>query len=329
MKAARYYGNHDIRIEDIDQQTLEPGTVRIDVAWCGICGTDLHEYLDGPIFCPTCDTPHPISGETAPVTLGHEFSGVISEVGEGVTISSCRRPRRRRALHPPRGRGHLRRQRHLPPLRGHELHRPGGTRRRTLGEHRRAPSAGSTRSTTSLPLDEAALIEPLSVGYHAVKRCRRAPRRTAPARSRVDRRRRPDRPAGRRRADRPGRHRRRVRAVRRCAARRPWTPASPPSTPSPPPRWTWSRRSRSSPNGKGADVAFECTSVQVVLDTLMDVGASPPACMQVVVSIWGQARPTVDLHKLVMKELDVRGTIGYVNSHPETIKPWWSPGRST
>ena len=84
MKAARYYGNHDIRIEDIEPQTLEPGTVRIDVAWCGICGTDLHEYLDGPIFCPTCDTPHPISGETAPVTLGHEFSGVISEVGEGI-----------------------------------------------------------------------------------------------------------------------------------------------------------------------------------------------------------------------------------------------------
>ena len=44
--------------------------------------TDLHEYLGGPNLCPT--TPHPITGETVPLTLGHEFSGVIEEVGEGV-----------------------------------------------------------------------------------------------------------------------------------------------------------------------------------------------------------------------------------------------------
>jgi len=37
-----------------------------------------------------------------------------------------------------------------------------------------------------------------------------------------------------------------------------------------------------------------------------------------VVSIWGTPA-TVDMHKLVMKEIDLRGSIGYVNSHPETI----------
>ena len=38
--------------------------------------------MGGPGLCPT--TPHPITGETVPLTFGHEFSGTIEEVGEGV-----------------------------------------------------------------------------------------------------------------------------------------------------------------------------------------------------------------------------------------------------
>lgn len=44
---------------------------------------DLHEYLAGPITVPT--TPHPLTGASLPVTLGHEFSGTVEEVGAGVT----------------------------------------------------------------------------------------------------------------------------------------------------------------------------------------------------------------------------------------------------
>ena len=43
---------------------------------------DLHEYLGGASIIPT--TPHPITQEQVPLTLGHEFSGIIEEVGEGV-----------------------------------------------------------------------------------------------------------------------------------------------------------------------------------------------------------------------------------------------------
>lgn len=43
---------------------------------------DLHEYLGGPNIMPT--TPHPITNEKVPLTLGHEFSGVIEEVGDDV-----------------------------------------------------------------------------------------------------------------------------------------------------------------------------------------------------------------------------------------------------
>ncbi|HBH67939.1 MAG TPA: butanediol dehydrogenase, partial [Erwinia persicina] len=50
MKAARWYKAHDIRIDDIEEPQVSAGKVKIKVAWTGICGSDLHEYLAGPIF---------------------------------------------------------------------------------------------------------------------------------------------------------------------------------------------------------------------------------------------------------------------------------------
>lgn len=66
MRAARYYDRNDVRIEDVPAPEVTDGSVAIDVAWCGICGTDLHEYVDGPIFVPPCGHPNPVSGEAAP-----------------------------------------------------------------------------------------------------------------------------------------------------------------------------------------------------------------------------------------------------------------------
>ncbi len=85
MKAARFYGPGDIRIDDVPEPATRPGTVKVEVEWCGICGTDLHEYVDGPIFAPTPEAPHPLTGESMPITLGHEFAGVVAEVGQGVS----------------------------------------------------------------------------------------------------------------------------------------------------------------------------------------------------------------------------------------------------
>jgi len=84
MKAAVWYGKKDVRVVDVPEPPKPgPGQVKIEVEWCGICGSDLHEYLAGPIFIPV-DAPHPLTGGTAPVTLGHEFSGTVVAVGEGV-----------------------------------------------------------------------------------------------------------------------------------------------------------------------------------------------------------------------------------------------------
>ena len=69
--------------------------------------------------------------------------------------------------------------------------------------------------------------------------------------------------------------------------------------------------------GVGADVCFECTSVNAVLNQLFD--AVRPAGVIVNVSIWSEPA-TIDMQKLVLKEIDLRGTIAYVRDHPATIK---------
>lgn len=84
MKAVVYYDTKDVRIEEVAEPKVTDGQVKIKVAWAGICGTDLHEYLAGPIFIPG-DEPNGITGKERPVILGHEFSGVVEEVGAGVT----------------------------------------------------------------------------------------------------------------------------------------------------------------------------------------------------------------------------------------------------
>lgn len=83
MKAAKWYAKKDIRVENVPEPAApKAGEVKIKVAWCGICGSDLHEYLAGPIFIPTEN--HPLTGAKAPLILGHEFTGTVVAVGPGV-----------------------------------------------------------------------------------------------------------------------------------------------------------------------------------------------------------------------------------------------------
>ncbi len=82
MKAARLYGERDVRIDDVDPGEVGPTDVRIDVEACGICGTDLHEYEE-PDLTPAA--PHPKTGASRPLTVGHEFSGTVSNVGPSVS----------------------------------------------------------------------------------------------------------------------------------------------------------------------------------------------------------------------------------------------------
>ncbi|MGA9061738.1 MAG: 2,3-butanediol dehydrogenase [Terracidiphilus sp.] len=84
MKAAVWHGRQDVRIEDVpDPPPPSPGQVQVEVAWCGICGTDLHEYVAGPVYIPQ-NAPHPLTKVKAPVIIGHEMSGQVTALGPGV-----------------------------------------------------------------------------------------------------------------------------------------------------------------------------------------------------------------------------------------------------
>jgi len=82
MKAIRYYGKGDIRVDDVAAPSA-PGEKQLLIKplMCGICGTDLHEYAAGPIVTPI--NPHHFTGAKLPQILGHEFSAKVVEAGPG------------------------------------------------------------------------------------------------------------------------------------------------------------------------------------------------------------------------------------------------------
>ena len=84
MKAARFHAAEDVRIEEIEEPTPGPGQVKLHNAYAGICGSDLHLYYSPEAAGVDFDTPHPLTGARPPQVLGHEFSGTVSELGEGV-----------------------------------------------------------------------------------------------------------------------------------------------------------------------------------------------------------------------------------------------------
>jgi (R,R)-butanediol dehydrogenase/meso-butanediol dehydrogenase/diacetyl reductase len=80
MRAAVFHGAGDVRVEDVPEPDgVGPRQVLVRPTWCGICGTDLHEFLQGPIVIPS--EPHALTGARLPQVLGHELSATVVEVG--------------------------------------------------------------------------------------------------------------------------------------------------------------------------------------------------------------------------------------------------------
>lgn len=74
MKAAVFHKKSDMRIEEVEKRVPNAKEVLIKIEACGICGTDLHIYAGAEGAAKT----------TPPTILGHEFSGVVCEVGADV-----------------------------------------------------------------------------------------------------------------------------------------------------------------------------------------------------------------------------------------------------
>jgi len=84
VRALRFHEARDLRIEEVAEPPAPgEGQVVVRVVTCGICGTDLHEYIAGPIVTPV--EPHALTGAQNPQILGHEFAGDVLAVGPGVT----------------------------------------------------------------------------------------------------------------------------------------------------------------------------------------------------------------------------------------------------
>lgn len=306
MRAARYYDNKDIRIEEVEEPKAGEGQVLIDVAWCGICGTDLHEYLDGPIFIPPCGHPHPISGEEAPITIGHEMSGTVAALGEGVTDLEVGQGV---VVEPliidpkystkPEDNYHL-----TPNMNFIGLGGGGGGLGEKIAVDRRWVHP------VNIPLDEAALIEPLAVGHHAYVRSEAKAGDVALIGGAG--------PIGLLLAAVLKAEGLKVIIFELSELRRKKASESGVADYTlDPNEVNIVDKVLEITDGKGADVGFECTSVDVVLNTILE--AVKPTAVVVNVSIWGH-QPKVDMHTLVLKEIDLRGTIGYCGNHPATIK---------
>jgi (R,R)-butanediol dehydrogenase/meso-butanediol dehydrogenase/diacetyl reductase len=167
MRAAVYYGREDLRLETAPEPEPGPGEVKLRVHYNGICGSDLHEYYDGPIT--TRSTPHPLTGVKNPVILGHELCGEVVALGAGVndlahgalvavepfeTCGHC--------IHCGSGQYN-----HCPQLALHGYNRGGGG----LAEYTVVKRSMAHPLAPGLTAMQGALIEPLAIAWHAANRC--------------------------------------------------------------------------------------------------------------------------------------------------------------
>jgi len=172
MRAIRYYGPGDIRVDEIPEPVAGDGQVKIKIAWNGICGSDVHSYFSFLLPSPTASDPHPVTKETLPVVMGHEFSGTIVELGPNVDsnrlsigqnvvvepVISCMKPTCASCTSGTRN------------ICPHTTFIGIGGWGGGLAEYIAIKQEFVHVLPPSLSLEIGALIEPLSVAWHAVKR---------------------------------------------------------------------------------------------------------------------------------------------------------------
>jgi len=167
MRAAVYHGREDVRLESVPEPQPGPGDVKLRVRYNGICGSDLLEYYDGPVTTRT--TPHPLTGVTNPVILGHELCGEVVALGAGVEDLALGDLI---AVEPLETCGHCiycgsGQYNHCPLVAFHGYNRRGGG----LAEYTVVKRVMAHRLPPGVTAMQGALIEPLGVAWHTAARC--------------------------------------------------------------------------------------------------------------------------------------------------------------
>lgn len=152
MKAAVVFAQNDIRYADYPEPQLQPGTVKIHVRACGICGSDIPRVLG-------------TAAHYYPVVLGHEFSGVITEVGEGVENLAVGDHAVCASLIPcfrcaDCAKGHFSLCKHYTFI--------GSRIQGAMSDYVVVPAGNVVKLDPATNLNEAALIEPASVALHGI-----------------------------------------------------------------------------------------------------------------------------------------------------------------
>jgi (R,R)-butanediol dehydrogenase/meso-butanediol dehydrogenase/diacetyl reductase len=168
MQALRWHAARDVRLDEVAEPAGAPaGEVVIEVAACGLCGSDLHEYLHGPVYIPK--KAHPLTGVTPPVTLGHEFAGRVVSAGQGVERIGVGS---RVAVNPCLLCGECAWCRRGQPNLCAKLGTLGLSRDGALARYVVAPASGCHPLPPEVGDEQGATVEPLSVAVHAVRRAR-------------------------------------------------------------------------------------------------------------------------------------------------------------
>jgi L-iditol 2-dehydrogenase len=153
MKAAVLHAKNDLRYEDYPMPDIQPGTVKVRVRSSGICGSDIPRVLEDAAFF-------------YPIVLGHEFSGEVVEVGEGVASLKEGDRISGAALLPCyncddcwRGNYAL--------CRNYSF--VGSRRQGSFADYVVLPESNAVKCDPAISYDEAAMFEPCTVAMHGVR----------------------------------------------------------------------------------------------------------------------------------------------------------------
>lgn len=308
MKAAVIHGTKDVRIEEWPIKEVGTSEVKVEVEWAGICGSDLFLYSNFDAGLIPTKEPHPLTGGKAPLVLGHEFSGIVREIGKEVTNVKVGD---RVAVEPVIACGKCRecREGNYQVCRESNSAFLGNAIDGGFAEYCVTDADKMHLLPDNVTLEEGALVEPAAVAYHGIIKSNLKPGQTvlvvgagpigllttqfAKA-------------AGATKIFVSDVSKKRLAIAEEMGATHVLNPMED----------NVIDIIMNETNQNGVDVSFEAAGVQVTLDTAVD--ATKKTGTILMLSLFGQ-NPEVNLSNVLLKELKIVAALAYANEFPQVI----------